>query len=130
MALATRLSSLAATVYTLDGVTFLADLIDCEITINNSTEDAKGATDRWQYAIMTAASWEFSANLFADSAAGTTFAQYGTAATPRYAIAFTDGADTFTGTVVLTSIVKQYSRDSLTKYAITGTNWGAPTVAA
>ena len=45
MAIATRVNATNASVYTIDGVSWLADIIDCEVTINNTTEDAKGAVD-------------------------------------------------------------------------------------
>lgn len=128
MAIATRVNATNASVYTIDGVSWLADIIDCEVTINNTTEDAKGAVDRWSYAAAVGSDWQFSGNFFADSAIGTSLAQYGTANPPRFAVAFTDGADVCAGTITITSIVKQYSRETLTKYALTGAGWGSVTV--
>jgi hypothetical protein len=125
MPLATRINSTNASVMTIGTYDVLADAQSCTVTINNKTEDAKGGIDRWGYMTAVGSDWEFSGQFFADSAAGTTLAQLGTANPPRGAFAFTDGADAYAGTVTLTSVVKQWERDTLTKFQVSGQGYGA-----
>ncbi len=128
MAQATRINSTNASVYTLGTYDALADAISCTLTMNNKTEDGKGGADRWAYMQAVGSDFELSGQFFADSAAGTTLAQMGTANPPRVAFAFTDGADAYAGTVTLSSVVKQWERDSLTKFQLTGQGYGTLTV--
>jgi hypothetical protein len=126
MAVSARKRGGSATVFTLDGTNILCEFETAEMSVEITTEDARGACDDWEYAWSISKSWQLTGSLFVADAA---FLLAAAAGDNQITVVFNTGANAYTGTGILTSGSHSVNRSSLQKQSFTIKGQGSLTVA-
>lgn len=123
----TRRTGLDVSVFTLGGTAYLCALDNATLTVNVDSEDAKGVCDEWNYPWALARNWTIEADIFVEAAAAlVTDATSGDAVVT---VAFTSGANTYSGTALIKTASHSVSRSSLQRQKVTLEGQGELTVA-
>lgn len=124
MAFTTRKSGLDVSVFSLGGTDYYCDLDNATLTIEVEHEDARGVCDDWSFAWATSKSWSLDAELFV-AATAPLMADADSLVT----ISFNSGANTYSGTGLITSASHSAGKSGLQKVSVKIAGQGALTVA-
>lgn len=127
MPFTTRKSGLSATVFTLGGAEYLCDLDNATLSIEVENEDARGVCDEWSYAWATSKAWSVDAELFVGTNAALITDMI--SGDSIVTVVLNTGANTYTGTGLLTSGSHSVGKSGLQKLSIKISGQGELSVA-
>lgn len=116
MAFTSRKSGLDVSVFTLGGSDYLCDLDNASLSVEVEHEDARGVCDEWSFAWATSKSWSLDAELFVASAAALVTDMI--SGDSIVTVSFNTGANTYTGTGLLTSASHSAGKSGLQKVSV------------
>jgi hypothetical protein len=122
-----RKSGLNVSVFSVGGTEYLCDLDNASLSVEVEQEDARGVCDEWAFAWATSKSWSIDAELFVSTVAALMTDIIGGDA--LVTVSFNSGANTYTGTGLLTSGSHSAGKSGLQKLSIKIQGQGALAVA-
>lgn len=127
MAFTTRKTGLNISVFSLGGTDYLCDLDNATLSVEVESEDARGVCDEWSFAWATSKSWSIDAELFVTAAASLVTDMI--SGDSIVTVSFNSGANTYTGTGLLTSGSHSAGKSGLQKLSVKIQGQGALSVA-
>lgn len=117
MAVSARKTGINVSVFSLGGDSYLCDLEDATLTITSQTEDARGVCDEDSYAWAISRGWELQASIFVASTAS--LMADVAEGDGQVTVSFNTGANTYTGTGLITNASHSVSKGGLQKMSVT-----------
>lgn len=119
-----RITGLAASAFGIGGSSYIGDLVNMDITVQNKTAEGKAITDIDDWPVLTGRAWTATAEMEIP-VSGVNMMGTALSATPNGTIAFNGGASgSYAGTAVITSASHKASREAIQTFNVTLTGRG------